>query len=67
VQWDIPPDGITIYRFVDEQSGALIADCEVPSEEVLSVAHGIAAQLQKEETDAAAAASSEAGGNSHGH
>jgi len=63
VQADTPPDGIMIYRFVNQQSGALIL--QVPTEQVLSVAHGIEAQLQRVEAQVASAGQS--GGNSHGH
>lgn len=47
VQWDNPmADNIEIYQFLNQRSGNLIL--QLPSEQVLSVVHGIQEQFQED-------------------
>jgi hypothetical protein len=53
VQWDTPiTDRIMIYQFLNQRSGSLVL--QVPSEEVLHVAHGIQEIFQQDAAKAAA-------------
>jgi uncharacterized FlaG/YvyC family protein len=63
VEWDKQfKDDVMIYQLLDKQSGALVL--QVPSQEVLSVAHAINESLQpkpKEEAQTSSSAISESG------
>ena len=66
VQWDTPmTDRIEIYQFVNQQSGSLII--QVPSEEVLGLAHDIQSELAQDASrETAAAEAAGKGGKNNG-